>query len=383
MGIKEDADGPSPLNPLTGNFCIESIQLMDGGTLLDQVLEASILQGFRNYKKTNDENTSIQNNLTKNNLGFVLSGVTTFDGQTPKLPNRNTLKMDAENGPSEVGSELADTSWLSLKELLPFLSSSLYVPTDVFKNLKIVINWKNPSQLKNLVKTQNQNYSTLEETALVVDEVSEGEAKNKMMSSYQGVSFKAIESDRVVVPSITGIPADGTKEQQNRFLTNAFNNKSVERMVVVQTPTEDFVTGNDLKGAGNQASQAQFRSSFQLRINGANHLSRDGLTRKNQRLATLTQSWGECNLIPGSNNVYNEDLVTNNVAQGKEAQNLMGQFDYIACNVNKSIQEMVVEYNRTGVDGNADLNQQLLLNIFCEVNKAVSVENKKYTVSYI
>jgi len=153
MGIKEDADGPSPLNPLTGNFCIESIQLMDGGTLLDQVLEASILQGFRNYKKTNDENTSIQNNLTKNNLGFVLSGVTTFDGQTPKLPNRNTLKMDAENGPSEVGSELADTSWLSLKELLPFLSSSLYVPTDVFKNLKIVINWKNPSQLKNLVKT--------------------------------------------------------------------------------------------------------------------------------------------------------------------------------------------------------------------------------------
>jgi len=217
----------------------------------------------------------------------------------------------------------------------------------------------------------------------VVDEVSEGEAKNKMMSSYQGVSFKAIESDRVVVPSITGIPADGTKEQQNRFLTNAFNNKSVERMVVVQTPTEDFVSGNDLKGAGNQASQAQFRSSFQLRINGANHLSRDGLTRKNQRLATLTQSWGECNLIPGSNNVYNEDLVTNNVAPGKEAQNLMGQFDYIACNVNKSIQEMVVEYNRTGVDGNADLNQQLLLNIFCEVNKAVSVENKKYTVSYI
>jgi len=387
MGIREDADAPSDLNPLTGAFCIESIQLLDGNQLLDQVLEASIHQAFKHYNKKNDENISVENHLTKNNLGFVTSGNTTFDAQNPQRPEQDSLKIDTENGPNEVGASKEDTVWLNLKGLLPFLASSLVVPTDVFKNLKLVINWKSPSQLKNLVKVQAGNYSTLTESALVVDEMLSGPARDAIMMNYEGVAYRAVEADKVTVPAITAIPADSEKSQNNRFLVNGFNGKSVERMVIVQTPKDSatFVDAGNLKAAGNQCSVAQHKSSVQIRVNGANKIPRTGLTKKNQRLAMLTDSWGECNLIPGSNAVFYKALEEKNVSDTKEAQNMMGQFDYVGLEVREPVRELVVEYNRVGVFGNVDITQQLDLNIFCEVNKAVSVDKKtkQYVVSYL
>lgn len=387
MGVKEDGGANTNYNPLTGAFCINSIQLLDGNQLIDQVLEASIHQAFKNYNKSNDENISVENDLTKNNLGYVMAGTTTFDNATPKRPNQTSLKINTENGASVTGEDKFRRSWLNLKALLPFLSSSLYVPTDTFKNLKLVVNWKSPEQLKNIVKAQGGTYSTLEESSLVVEEVLPGPARSAMMMNYEGVRYRAIESDKVSVPAITAIPADSEKAQNNRFLINGFNGKTVERMVVVQTPTDEatWTNAGNLKAAGNQGSVAQHKSTLQIRVNGANKIPRTGLTKKNQRLAMLSDTWGECNLIPGSNSVFYKALEEKNTAPAKEATNLMGQFDYMGCEVREPVRELVLEYNRVGVTNNAGLNQRLELNVFGEVNKAVSVDksSKQYVVSYI
>lgn len=61
-------------NNLTGTYgIIKKISLLDGNQVLDEVNNFGLLQGFRNYNKTNETNKDVSKNLNKNNLGFTLA----------------------------------------------------------------------------------------------------------------------------------------------------------------------------------------------------------------------------------------------------------------------------------------------------------------------
>lgn len=383
VGIEDDGNAETGLNPLTGAYCIESIQLYDGNQLLDQVLQASIYRAFQNANNTNDLNMSVENVLSRNSYGFIASGIQDWTGTEP---NREDIKIsglwEGEFGTNE--GEFSK-SWISLKEVLPFLTSSLYVPTSVFKNLRLVIQWKSKAQLKNLIVERTVNVNTLTLSSLVVDEVVDGDGREKVMKNYQGVVFKAVEHDAVHCEAIN--PAADSKEtQNNRFLVNGFNNKTVERLIVVQTPLTEstWVDGTETKGAGNQGSVAQLNNSFQFRVNGANKLPRSGFTKKNQRLAALTDSYGEFTIIPTSNFVY-VPYMKDLVSADNQTQNLLGQIDYTACDIREPVRELIIEYNRDGVAGagNAEINQPVRLNLFGECTKSIRVDNGKYIISYL
>lgn len=395
MGMIDSDPIPTqqPFNPVVGAFCIKSIHLYDGNQLIDQVLEASLYRAFQTYNNSHDENLSVENFVSKSNLTFITTGNQSIENNKPKLDDI-TIKMLYDYHQTDTDTNSTDeTSWFSLKGFLSFLSSSLYVPTDVFKNLRLVIQWKSPAELKELMVDQTKNYNTLENCALIVDEVNPSDARSAMMNNYQGVVYRAIEHDMVNVNAITGLGANETKVQQNSFLVNGFNNKQVERLLAIQTPTDNstYISANKLLGGGNQISVAQHESTFQFKVNGANKLPRDGYTRKNQRLASLTDSYGECTVVPTSNFVYvpgMTPLLSDGSAGGLDDRNvrgLQGQFDYSCCEIRDNISELVVQYNRTGVAGNAGLNQALRLNLFGEVNKAVSVDksSKSYVVQYL
>ena len=62
---------------------------------------------------------------------------------------------------------------------------------------------------------------------------------------------------------------------------------------------------------------------------------------------------------------------------------LIGQQDYIGMLVDDNISELQLEYDRTGVVNNPNLNQQLHLNCFYEVEKAVVLNSDgTYNVIY-
>jgi hypothetical protein len=383
VGIEDDGNSETGLNPLTGAYCIESIQLYDGNQLLDQVLQASIYRAFQNANNTNDLNMSVENVLSRNSYGFIASGIQDWTGTEP---NREDIKISGLwEGTFETGSNEPNSAWISLKEVLPFLTSSLYVPTSVFKNLRLVIQWKSKAQLKNLIVERTVNVNTLSLSSLVVDEVVDGDGREKVMKNYQGVVFKAVEHDAVHCEAIN--PAADSKEtQNNRFLVNGFNNKTVERLIVVQTPLTEstWVDGTETKGAGNQGSVAQLNNAFQFRVNGANKLPRSGFTKKNQRLAALTDSYGEFTIIPTSNFVY-VPYMKDLVSADNQTQNLLGQIDYTACDIREPVRELIIEYNRDGVAGagNAEINQPVRLNLFGECTKSIRVDNGKYIISYL
>ena len=64
---------------------------------------------------------------------------------------------------------------------------------------------------------------------------------------------------------------------------------------------------------------------------------------------------------------------------------MQGHTDWTAVEIREPVKELIVEYSRTGVHGNADLNQALRLNLFAECVKAVSVDKKNmsYVVQYL
>ena len=109
------------------------------------------------------------------------------------------------------------------------------------------------------------------------------------------------------------------------------------------------------KGYSNQGSVAQYKTKYQCRVNGSNLIARDGWDGDNQRLAHLVDSWGDCNIIAGQNNVFLDDI-NNNVEGGTE---LAGQLDYTGIIVDDTVREMIVDFERVGVFGNAKQNQAL------------------------
>tara|TARA_Y100001972_G_scaffold112246_1_gene145834 strand:+ start:3214 stop:4527 length:1314 start_codon:yes stop_codon:yes gene_type:complete len=395
MGLTSNVQ--SAYNPLIGAFCMKSIQLLDGNKLLDQILEADLWKAYNAFNASNDEARSINNWVDKSNYAFTHVAIETnsLDYQDwnvggTELPDVNGIKvlsttLDQFN--SDTTAANSDRAWFAVKGFLPFLASSLYLPTGIYKNLRLVINWKSPAELQANAPQPANTYNTIENTALVVDEIMDDRTKMLVMKNYKGVVYRAVEHDSVQVNTLA--PAAGsTQVQKNRFLINGFNNKSVERLVAIQTPQNraSYDNGGVNDGVGRVGSFAQLNSEFQFRVNGQNKLPRDGFTKKNQRLAALVDAYGEAHLPPSCNFVY-VPLMTDKllpIASDSFVQGMQGQLDWTAVEIREPVKELIVEYNRTGVHGNVALNQALRLNLFAECTKAVSVQpDGRYIISYL
>lgn len=358
------AGGAKDYNLLVGAYgVIQSIQLYDGNELLDQLLEQQIWQAFSNYNHHNNKNADVNRYLACNGLGFVFTGPKT-DSADPHIesflaqPKTASAAKDSNRG------------WLDLKRILPFLDSSMYLPTNIFKRLRLVITYTSNADV---ISQASADTTSSLQPLLVADEVV-GKSASKMMSSYKGVEYEPIEHDRVIVDEIATTTQDATPVQQVTFTVNGYDGKQINRILVVKTPSAKSADSVGLLG-----SIAQKDEKVQLRINGGNIFAQNGITRPNQRLALLTDSWGTCNSYPGSN-LTNVANASNNITVP------IGQLDYFGCVLNQKVNEMQIDFSRTGQHdggGNNLYNQRLALNIYCEVRKAVIVGKGGYNVVYV
>lgn len=376
-GLGVESTPAQALNGLLGQLsCIKSIQLYDGNQLLSQQNQASIYNAFKALRHDNDENISLNQTLSRNDLGYVTTGNQEYDATTG-YSERDDVKITSQ----EQYNNSANKAWFSLGDLLPFLKSSFYVPTNVYKRLRLVINWKSASELKDVVaEDRTSTLSTYENVTLVVDEMNMSDQRESMMKSYEGLVWSEVEVDSVDIPAVTGITADSVKPQANSFLVNGFNGKKLQRVLMVQTPTDSatWVNGNANSTFSNQGSKALHDAKYQVRVNGSNKIPRANWEGGNRRLGHLVDAYGEMNTIIGQNVTYLKEG-----ANYIEDVDTLGQLDYTGLVVDENISELVVNVDRTGVDGNVDLNQRIRLNLFGEVQKAVVMrDNETYNVIY-
>jgi hypothetical protein len=366
------------LNGLVGNAgCIRNAFLYDGNQLLDQLVTASPYLGFKHFNKDNDHNLSVQRRLQNTGLGYVASGNQTFDA-TSQRSNQDDIKVGTQNATQDTSTK----GWISLSDLFPFLRASLTLPTNVYRNLRVVFEWKNATELQDMIEEdRTHTLSTYEDTVLVADEMNPSDSRDAVMANYQGVMYRPIEHDSIDIPAITGLSANETKDQSTNNLVKGFNNKTLHKLLLVQTPTDTstYVSGNANLGYSNQGSKSLYKSSYQIRVNGENKLSRDGWDGHNQRLGQLVDTFGECNIILGQNQTYLQEG-NNYIDNGTGA---MGQLDYTGFEVQEKINELQVEVKRTGVEGNPQLNQRIRLNMYGEVDKQVVMRSDgRYNVIY-
>jgi len=377
--------GSSSYNKLLGAYgAIRQISLYDGSQLLEQVKLAPQILAFKNAQQRNDESISMNRKLKHTATGYVASGVNSIDAATAQFIRTEIKVREQEDEARDTGK----AGWLSLKDVFSFLDRSIIVPTGIFTQFRLVVEYNSDAVLKNLASANNQTFTTLTTGLLLVDEVNEGETRDLMMKNYQGVAYRPLEIDTVVVPTITGLAdtaADNQKEQSSSFLLNGFVNKRVVRAALIQEPTDatTWQNGTANTGFGPIASSAQLRPQFQFRINGANKLSADGVSSgagdssANRALSYLVDTWGDFTMVEGQHCLDQYDFEENVLDA-----TLKGTQQYLGLAIDERINELQLQYSRTGHFGNTQSSQQLRLHVMGEVERAVILGQGGYNVVY-
>ncbi len=391
INIGATATEATSYNPILGALCaIKQISLYDGGQVIDQLRLAPLLNSIKNLNVKNDQQLSMERYLKSVGLGFVASGAYAQTG-TPKQIDANNPKIREQNN---VADNKGTKSWVSLKDLLPFLGASMIVDTGLFRQFRLVIEYNSPEELKHFFKKTDATNRTAELGALLlVDEMAEGELKQTMMKDFRkGMIYRPLETDTVIVRA-TGAGADTAAESQiedrQNFLVNGFNNKHLKRIMVVQQPTvqSTWDDANALVGYGNMSSSAQWRESVQFRVNGKDLLPGGGInssdtgSSKNRRLAHLVDAWGDFDIPVGQNAT---SFAKKGAYYDTAEVQTVGQTDFTGVKIEEKIHELQVQFGRYGVYNNTSLKQQLNLVLVGEVVKAIVVNpDGTYVIQYI
>lgn len=363
------------INQLTGNTAmIKNIFLYDGNVVLDSILNYDLYAGFRaGYNNTNNESMDKNHFLVKNNMGHVTSGSNDAEASN---------QMVSINGPvsSTTNQNTTPLSWISLKDWLAFLDESMYLPSKIFKGLRIVVEYS--QSLTDIFPNVAPTSTTTVTPFLQVNQLVNDKAEDMVMKNYKGVVYRPLEHTVVNVPAITPTVANPNPEQDITFTLNSFNNKTLQRLLMIKQPMKAVQS----TAYGRLCSERQFKERNQVIVNGANLLPQNGITTENQAKAMLYDLWDDCVGISGSGWLPDAENMVNS------ADVKLGKLDYRSVMVENFIQNLQVSFGRTGqfnaVSGGDQTqhqsNQRLRLHMFGEVNKALMVNpDMTYSIRYV
>lgn len=360
-------------NLLVGAQPIKNIFLFDGKQQLDQVIGYGNLEGFRRYAKTNSQNCDVSKILKCHGLGFMYyrePEVAAEDVPTAKVYEFNEL---AANLP-QTTEEKTPTSTILLNEVFGLLKNTEYIHTGVFKDLRVVIEWDTDSYLNSVVGEgiSNSYITSTTYPLLVVDQVVDPVFSAKYLKEFKSIVYNAVETETVVLPH---------NGESANFKLTGFCNKSVQRLLIqkqgtVQTSQTQTGTSTAYRKYG---SEAMLGETVQLVVDGVSWLPYEGLTRPNEKLGLLSDTFSVCNAIPGSNLTC-----LSHISSFVDAwDSRVGHLDYVALNISKKVQNLQLNYKRKAIGEPLTYSQQLIINVFGEVSKAIAMTSSGYQIVYL
>jgi hypothetical protein len=368
LNIGLQATGDGRYNYLTGaQGVVKNIYLYDGRQVLDSVIDFNDYCAFTAYNHSNNENRDLYKALSKNGMGFVFDKQPVAGAELPFPQNDTLIKEDFPNQSHTPRTLYEETAmgFLNLREVFPLLKQLPLVSTQIFPNLRVVIEYDTSSSLIAMGAVLGTSLPTL-----VVDQIINPALEASTVSSFKNVVWSAVELESVVVPTSVAL------NQALKIRLNGFSNKTLMNVLVQKkasiAPSDIYRTKGSVTGFG---------EAFQLVCNGSNLFPLDGIVGANQRLALLHDTYSACNAHPASANLamYNSDTFID-LATAR-----VGQTDWFGCAVNKPITSLEVHYSRQFIATmNSRYSQALTLNVFGTVLKSI-VKNPKggYSVIYL
>jgi len=368
----ETDGGDSAYNTLLGAIAsCKNWRLMDGKTELCSQNVAQFIQGFRNLNRPNAQNQSVNSSLLCNSLGLTIEGANNKIERVAKVLDASTAGV-------------TNSAYFHLSEVFPMLNSVTHLPTSIFENLRVEVEFDSSRQ-SNLMDT-TKTFATLR-PVLVADVLEDPKIVDMMNKNFRAASWLEREHDQFVIPQSAnnGGANDQKLVQSVNVKVNGFNNKRVERLLMVKELSDKSLFlygGTAVGGFGHFASQANYNQKFQVRLNGRNILPRQGIVANNERLAHVVDTYGECTSYLGANQYGKKDNV-NFMANGDK---LGGQADYIALYLGDYVQDLQINYSREGLqDATAfrPTTQTQIAHIYCECRKQITIANDgSYNISY-
>jgi len=353
---------------------IDRLTLFDGNTQLSQQIQFPRWAAFKNFHKSNEANRSINHFLNGSGMGYEVQGEDVDTAQSKNLAPLNGAKGFTADASTTF------QSWLDLKTYLPMLRATPFLPTKVFKNLRLEIEY-------------NAAVGTAQNTTppiLVVDEIMDNETRNSLEKQLTQLDFVQIEHDMVVVDAISDLTANKlTSVQSIQKQLKGFDNKVLNRLLVVKQP-QGASAGLSTK-MGQLTSYLQHNEKDNLRINGRTLLVGDGLDTTSKSSAMLSDVWGTCNMYLNRLDLDDNSDGTS-VLDTNTTKDYLGAQDYRCFRVGERVEQMEYIFERTGCFDAAaagaqttlPINSQLVLHYFGEVPKRLQVSSDgTYLISYL
>lgn len=381
------SDGTHDYNRLLGTIAtIRNIRLLDGKTELSALRSPAQYLAFMNQARTNADNKSSASWLKRSDLGYEVDDIRL---KLSKVYQTGTTNTTALGGGIK--------GYLDLRECFPILNAMPVIPTSMFPNLKIEIEWaSNAGQqifVNQTVAAGKAPAFDIHRPVLAVDVVEDDRILMPLVRALKerGVRWNEIEHDRFNIAANDKIAdADQVGVVQNASEQSmAYIGKRVERLLLVKTLVDATKTldGNEVIGYGNSGSQALLKQTTQYRLNGKNIFPGfQGVSRPNQRLGIVSDEYGAQQAYPGSV-VYkwsnaNETMDVNapgSTNMWDTGKAYSGALSYDCVRIGARVADLQIQIGRM-FDGNASTagsppaptNMALNINCYAEVDCALA-----------
>lgn len=384
MGYVGSAE--SLLNTKAGILAlIEEVTLYDNNQILDTIRPAYNFLSFKSNLLSNRKQIGMKTTLT----GSLKNTATTPIGQLSTILEPPLVKEDV----TETGNFT-----INLRDILPICRATDYMPTQVFKNLRLVIVFKKSLTTLLTKDTTASEGLTKPNPLLAVDMVNNPSIVTDVLKSFKGVGFNAIEYDSFTDGADSSAAGKQTTVSKRLF---GLDNKFVNRMLIFRSPTRvaDMVDEENLLiSAGLVRAIANITPTYQISLNGSNMFV-NSITESAEVTAMTHDTWGQfaTSVVSNKFGTFGYTLTDGDVVAEPVSAATIGYAGdntssdgYFGCMIQNRIQSLEVSVGRfqrtvpaAAVDADSVLNQTQLVNIWAEVRKSIVVDAKLgYVVIY-
>jgi hypothetical protein len=344
---------------------IQSIRLYDGATEIDAVNDFPQWRAVQKLRVSNDGAISVGRVLSKNGVGYILSGTTDLTtGNYAEGP-----LVETAQGAGTVGQQ----AWVSLKAIFPFLAQVSVVPTSIFRQLRVEVEYQSSADLANYVVDATLVNAVTSRALLLADEITSPAAQIAMLEQFAAapITWKSPVEDSFLLDANS--PADNAggrvvpTEQTVRL--NAFDAHYVHDLVVKIVPLITPESANNVhKVFGAVGSLSQYNPSVQVVVNGSNVHPREGLHGHMRALAQLTDAIGSIDTMALQTFA---GFTFNDKAAIAEIITTAGQVALWATDIEQPVADLNVTVRRSGVFGNPQTYEQARVYVYGQCAKAL------------
>ena len=360
---------------------IRSARLVDGKAVLSQLNEAQFYRAFQNQNKKNAHAEVRTSNMDLSSNGRTINGLTNKVAR---------IAVEGLANVSEIGTQVTPTNLatLDLREYFPILNSIPMLPTGVFPNLSVEIEFN--AQLDNQVLsivTAGTDIKTVRPILIADCLINEDTVQKMMARMPKSFVWHEVEHDQFIIPQLSaalgGLSGNDGVIQRVDIQSNGFNNKILDELLLIKEigNSASEVAGGLVIGNGKWSSQACCEQQIQYRVNGRNLLPGEGIVGDHSRMAYLIDTYGDCCGYPGSNAYQYNAAELTQIGNGGS-----GQQDYIGIYVGKFINTLQINYARTNLvqtAGKRATNALLIGHLYGRVRKQFNLlPNGMYVLDY-